>query len=385
MAIQPGTRLGPYEVVAQLGAGGMGEVWRGRDTRLDREVAIKILPDSIAANETARARFEREAKVISSMSHPHICVLYDVGHEGVTHYLVMELIEGESLSERLKRGPLPPADVLGYGSQIADALDRAHKQGIVHRDLKPGNVMLTKDGAKLLDFGLARPVAEATPVGSADRGGDQGRDADHRGHDRRDIPVHGARAARGSRRPTRAPTSSRWERCCTRWRPGVAAFEERIQGRSDRRDRLLRRPRRSPRYSRRCRRRSTTSHETAWRRIPTTAGRARTTWRANCAGSPRRDRRRESLTAVVTTRRKRRNLVDFGGSVAGMDRHRRARRLDRAARRRRARRRRRRSGRSSWRRRESEVVTVLASAHADALPGRWAAGVSRLRRGRAPC
>ncbi len=161
MPIQPGTRLGPYEVVAQIGAGGMGEVWRGRDTRLDREVAIKILPDSFAASDEARARFEREAKVISSISHPHICVLYDVGHEGETHYLVMELLAGETLAERLMRGPLQPAEVLRYGAEVADALDRAHRQGVVHRDLKPGNVMLTKDGAKLLDFGLARPGSEA--------------------------------------------------------------------------------------------------------------------------------------------------------------------------------------------------------------------------------
>jgi len=164
MTMTPGTRLGPYEVISPLGAGGMGEVWRGRDTRLNRDVAIKILPDGFASNEQFRARFEREARTISSLNHPNICTLFDVGHEGATHFLIMELIEGESLAERLAKGPLPPDQVLKTGSQVADALDRAHKQGIVHRDLKPGNVMLTKTGAKLLDFGLARSGTDSSPV-----------------------------------------------------------------------------------------------------------------------------------------------------------------------------------------------------------------------------
>jgi eukaryotic-like serine/threonine-protein kinase len=164
MTITPGSRLGPYEITAPLGAGGMGEVWRGRDTRLDRDVAIKILPAGLAHNEEFLARFEREARVISSLNHPNICTLFDIGHDGDTRYLVMELIEGESLAERIEKGPFPPDQVLRYGAQIADALDRAHRQGIIHRDLKPGNVMLTKTGAKLLDFGLARPAAEAAPV-----------------------------------------------------------------------------------------------------------------------------------------------------------------------------------------------------------------------------
>jgi len=142
----------------------MGEVWRAKDTRLDREVAIKILPEGFAQNEQFRARFEREAKTISSLNHPNICTLHDIGHEGGLHYLVMELIDGESLGDRLVKGPLPVHEMLRYGAQIADALDRAHRQGIVHRDLKPGNVMLTKTGAKLLDFGLARSATEAPPV-----------------------------------------------------------------------------------------------------------------------------------------------------------------------------------------------------------------------------
>ena len=159
MPIQAGSRLGPYELLAPIGAGGMGEVWRAKDTRLDRSVAIKILPAGFAEDEERRQRFEREAKAISSLNHPHICTLFDVGHERDAHFLVMELLEGESLADRLQKGPLPLDQVVRLGAQIADALDAAHKQGIVHRDLKPGNVVLTKTGAKLLDFGLARPGA----------------------------------------------------------------------------------------------------------------------------------------------------------------------------------------------------------------------------------
>ncbi len=159
MSPQAGSRLGPYELTAPIGAGGMGEVWRGKDTRLDRSVAVKILPTGFAQDDERRVRFEREAKTISSLNHPHICTLFDVGHEGDAHFLVMELLEGESLADRLQKGPLPLDQVVKFGAQVADALDAAHKQGIVHRDLKPGNVMLTKTGAKLLDFGLARPGA----------------------------------------------------------------------------------------------------------------------------------------------------------------------------------------------------------------------------------
>ena len=148
-----GTRIGPYEIVAPIGAGGMGEVWKARDTRLDRSVAIKILPPEFAKDSQLKLRFEREARTISQLEHPHICRLYDVGDD----YLVMELLDGETLADRLGRGPLPLADALKYGAQIAGALDRAHRAGIVHRDLKPGNVMLSKGEAKLLDFGLARP------------------------------------------------------------------------------------------------------------------------------------------------------------------------------------------------------------------------------------
>ncbi len=162
MPLGPGAKLGPFEVLAPLGAGGMGEVFRARDTRLGRDVAVKLLPRELAQNDQLRARFEREAKTVSSLKHPNICTLFDVGHEGDIHFLVLELIEGESLASRLTRGALSPEQVPRYGAEIADALDYAHQQGIVHRDLKPGNVMLTKIGAKLLDFGLARPAAESS-------------------------------------------------------------------------------------------------------------------------------------------------------------------------------------------------------------------------------
>jgi eukaryotic-like serine/threonine-protein kinase len=163
MRIESGTRLGPYQVLSAIGAGGMGEVWRAKDTRLDREVAIKILPAAFASNAQLRVRFEREAKAISSLNHPNICTLHDVGHEEGLDYLVMELIDGEPLDERLRRGPLPTEQLLRYGAQIATALDAAHRRGVVHRDLKPGNVMITRSGAKLLDFGLARSTDAATP------------------------------------------------------------------------------------------------------------------------------------------------------------------------------------------------------------------------------
>ena len=157
MALNSGTRLGPYEILASLGAGGMGEVYRAKDTRLGRDVALKILPAGISADSVAKQRFEREAKTISGLNHPHICVLHDVGSQDGLDYLVMECVEGETLSKRLEKGPLPLEQVLRYGMEIAGALDKAHRSGVVHRDLKPGNVMLTATGAKLLDFGLAKP------------------------------------------------------------------------------------------------------------------------------------------------------------------------------------------------------------------------------------
>ena len=169
MPLTPGSRLGPYEILASIGAGGMGEVYRARDTRLERTVAVKVLPEHLSRSPEVRQRFEREAKTISQLSHPHICALYDVGHEGETEYLVMELLEGETLSDRLGKGALPLEQTLRYGTEIADALDKAHRQGIVHRDLKPGNIMLTRSGVKLLDFGLAKVLPSP---GGRDAGGE---------------------------------------------------------------------------------------------------------------------------------------------------------------------------------------------------------------------
>ena len=166
MSLIPGTRLGPYEIITPLGAGGMGEVYRARDTRLERPVAIKILPLHLAERPLARERFEREARSISSLNHPHICQLYDVGQQEGVSYLVMELLEGETLAYRLIRGALPLEQVLKYGAEIAEGLEKAHRCGVVHRDLKPGNIMLTKSGAKLMDFGLAKEINIGFPTSS---------------------------------------------------------------------------------------------------------------------------------------------------------------------------------------------------------------------------
>ena len=162
MSVSVGDRFGPYEILGPLGSGGMGEVYRAKDTRLDRIVAIKVLPPHLSSNPDFRQRFEREARTVSGLNHPHICTLHDIGHENGTDYLIMEFIEGETLASRLQKGPLTTSDVLRYSIQIADALDKAHKKGITHRDLKPGNIMLTKTGVKLLDFGLAK-IAAAKP------------------------------------------------------------------------------------------------------------------------------------------------------------------------------------------------------------------------------
>ncbi len=203
MRLQPGARLGPYEILAPLGAGGMGEVYRARDTRLGRDVAVKILSPDTSASPEARQRFEREARTISQLSHPHICALYDVGEAANPQspipnpYLVMELLDGETLAQRLASGALPLELTLRYATQIADALEKAHRAGIVHRDLKPANVMLTKAGVKLLDFGLAKAVA----AGPAPPNGETMAAASPitaRGRHRRHRAVHGAGANRGT-------------------------------------------------------------------------------------------------------------------------------------------------------------------------------------------
>src|SRR5262245_21762562 len=169
MPLSAGTLLGPYQIVAPLGAGGMGEVYKARDTRLDRTIAIKVLPPHTAERPEIRQRFEREARAVSALNHPHICTLYDIGQQDGQDYLVMEYLDGETLAHRLRRGALALSETLRTAREVADAVDRAHRTGIVHRDLKPGNIMLTKDGAKVLDFGLAKMRAQS--AGAAVSGG----------------------------------------------------------------------------------------------------------------------------------------------------------------------------------------------------------------------
>src|ERR1700693_1090181 len=166
MALSSGTKLGPYEIQSPLGAGGMGEVYRAMDTRLDRTVAIKVLAAHLSSSPELKQRMEREARAISSLNHAHICHLYDIGSQDGTDYLVMEFLDGETLADRLRKGAVPLNELLKVGIEVAEALEIAHRAGVVHRDLKPGNIMLTKSGAKLMDFGLAKPV----PLGTAGSG-----------------------------------------------------------------------------------------------------------------------------------------------------------------------------------------------------------------------
>ena len=156
MALPEGTNLGPYEVLSRIGAGGMGEVYKARDARLDRFVAVKVLSDRVADDLESRGRFDREARTLASLSHPHICAIFDAGHQNGTDYLVMEYLDGQTLAQKLETGPLPLREAVRIALQIVDALDTAHTRGIVHRDLKPGNVMMIGWDAKLLDFGLAK-------------------------------------------------------------------------------------------------------------------------------------------------------------------------------------------------------------------------------------
>jgi len=166
MTIAAGSRLGPYEILSPLGAGGMGEVWRAKDARLGREVAIKILPEDVSADRERVGRFEREARAASALNHPNIVTIHEIGESGGRAFLVMERIEGQTLRELMLEGPLPPRRLLAIAAQVADGLARAHETGIVHRDLKPENVMVTKDGlVKILDFGLAKLASPETKPG----------------------------------------------------------------------------------------------------------------------------------------------------------------------------------------------------------------------------
>src|SRR5438874_5892263 len=167
MTIGPGSRLGPYEIVSALGAGGMGEVYRARDTKLGRDVALKVIPDTFALDPDRRARFQREAQVLASLNHPHIAAIYGLEDSGETHALVLELVEGETLADRIARGPIPLDEALPIAKQIAEALEAAHEQAIIHRDLKPANIKVRDDGTvKVLDFGLAK-LTEASAAGAS--------------------------------------------------------------------------------------------------------------------------------------------------------------------------------------------------------------------------
>ena len=161
MTLNPGSKLGAYQIQSAIGAGGMGEVYRAIDTRLNRTVAIKVLPGHLSESPEAKERFDREARAISALNHARICTLYDVGHQDGTDFLIMEFLEGESLADRLRKGALPLKETLKIGIDVCEALEAAHRHGIVHRDLKPGNIMLTPGGAKLMDFGLAKPLGVA--------------------------------------------------------------------------------------------------------------------------------------------------------------------------------------------------------------------------------
>src|SRR5260370_4330871 len=164
MALTSGASLGPHELLSAIGAGGMGEVHKARDTRLNRIVAIKVLPPHLADRSELRERFEREARTIASLNHPHICTLFDIGQQDGVDYLVMEFLEGETLAHRLQKGALPLEQVLRYAIEISDALDKAHRKGMTHRDLQPGTVMATKTGTELLSFGLAKLKQDAAPA-----------------------------------------------------------------------------------------------------------------------------------------------------------------------------------------------------------------------------
>ena len=196
-----GRKLGPYQILAALGAGGMGEVYKARDTRLDRTVAIKVLPRYLSQRADLRQRFEREARALASLSHPHVCPIHDIGREDGIDFLVMEYLEGETLARRLRKGALPLEQALQYGVEIAQALDEAHRHGVIHRDLKPGNIMLTKTGAKLLDFGLAKQGGTRAPArvderaqGTAVPGRPFHRIPHRRRHDPGDAGIHGTGA-----------------------------------------------------------------------------------------------------------------------------------------------------------------------------------------------
>ena len=219
MALTPGTRLGVYEIIAPIGEGGMGQVYRARDTKLNRDVAIKILPEAFAHDADRLARFKREAKTLASLNHPNIAGIYGLEESGGVTALVMELVEGDDLSQRIARGAIPLDEALPIAKQIAEALEAAHEQGIIHRDLKPANIKVRADGTvKVLDFGLAKAMEPAggssrEPVDVAD---DHDARDDAGGDDPRHRGLHEPRAGARASRSTSAATSGRSASCCTR-------------------------------------------------------------------------------------------------------------------------------------------------------------------------
>jgi eukaryotic-like serine/threonine-protein kinase len=218
VTLPAGTRLGPYELLSAIGAGGMGEVYKARDTRLDRIVAVKLLRPEVASRPDRQRRFETEARAISSLSHPNICALFDVGEQDGRAFLVMEYLEGETLDDRLTQGPMAAADVLRCGSQIADALDHAHRNQIIHRDLKPSNVMLTSQGAKLLDFGLAKELEPQPGLASTAT------------FDQRKLTAEGS-VIGTLPEPICSPLAS----CSTRWPPAARPLRATVRPASSRR------------------------------------------------------------------------------------------------------------------------------------------------------
>ena len=221
MGLPTGTRLGPYEIVAQIGGGGMGEVYRARDSRLERFVAIKVLSPRLTASPELLERFQREARAVAALTHPNICTIYDVGagDTGTPPFIAMELLEGETLDRRLQRGRMEIADLVEIGTALADALDAAHSKGIIHRDIKPANIVVTPRGPKILDFGLAKSAASTVAAVWTSRPGKVPRSSP--------IPARLSEPSCtclpnncAARRSTRVPICSRLVWCCTRWRPG---------------------------------------------------------------------------------------------------------------------------------------------------------------------
>ena len=228
MTLSPGFRLGTYEILASLGAGGMGEVYRARDAKLGRDVAIKVLPERVAADPDTLARFEREARAVASLSHPNILAIFDFGSEGGVAYAVTELLEGETLAARLARGPLPTEQLARIGTEMCAALMAAHRKGIVHRDLKPGNVMLTKSGVKLLDFGLAKSIPPISGLEALTTAPTVAPDVTRDGAILGTLSYMSPDSSRENR-SMRGRTSSRSARRFTRWRPGRRPSRDRAR------------------------------------------------------------------------------------------------------------------------------------------------------------